>query len=150
MTGLDLSAAALRLAEPLAAAKGVACRWQQADLTKPLADIHLAASFDFAYDWEVLHHVLPEDRPAFVANVHRMVRPGGRYFSVCFSEADTSFEGQGRYRRSRIGTDLYFSSESEMRALFEPLFVIERLDSIQVPSKSGNQHIVIRALMHRR
>ena len=149
MTGLDLSTVALSMAQQLAEKRAVSCRFLQVDLTQPLANADLVAGFDFAYDWEVLHHVFPEQREVFVANVHRMLRPGGKYFSLCFSEHDRYFEGTGHLRRSHIGTDLYFSSESEMRMLFERWFRIEDLDTVTVPGKSGSEHAVIRARMIR-
>jgi SAM-dependent methyltransferase len=146
MTGIDLSPAALARARLLAAGKGVACRLIAADLTGEVEG--LDRSFDFAYDWEVLHHVFPEDRPAFVANVARMLRPGGRYLSVCFSERDRTFDGEGHYRQTRIGTHLYFSCEDEMRALFAPLFAIERLETVEVEGKT-ERHTVIATRMTR-
>jgi len=148
VTGIDLSPVALGMAERLAAEKGVGCRWLALDLTRPLETDALTAGFDFAFDWEVLHHVFPEDRPVFAANVWRMLRPGGHYLSVCFSERDRTFEGEGRYRQTRLGTRLYFSAEDEVRALVEPLFRIESLETVQVEGKTG-PHIVIRTIMTR-
>lgn len=150
VTGIDLSPNALAMADRLARERGVACRWMALDLTAPLATARadLEGAFDFAYDWEVLHHVFPAERESFVANVHRMLRSGGRYLSVCFSERDTAFEGNGKFRRTRIGTDLYFSDEDEMRALYEPLFRVEALDTLTIQDKT-RAHSVIRTLMTR-
>jgi len=148
MTGIDVSPAALDLAGRLAAEKGVVCRFIAADLTGEVVD--LDRSFDFAYDWEVLHHVFPEERGRYVANVHRMLRPGGRYLSVCFSEEDAfRFEGEGKYRTTSIGTRLYFSSEQELRDLFDPLFRIQELRAVEVAGRRG-PHSALMALMTRR
>ena len=57
MTGLDLSPGAIELASDLAARKDVACRFAAMDLTGEVEELDEA--FDFAYDWEVLHHVFP-------------------------------------------------------------------------------------------
>ncbi len=149
MTGVDLSAVAIDMARRLARERGVRCEWRAADWTAPDTAEEFAGAFAFAYDWEVLHHVFPDRRPAFVANVHRVLKPGGRYLSACFSEQDRTFEGEGHYRRTRIGTELYFSSEPEMRALFEPFFTIDGLETLQVPGKNGAVHSVIRTRMTR-
>ncbi len=131
MTGIEISPQALELAKRLAVKKGVACRFIAGDLTGNFEG--LDCSFDFAYDWEVLHHVFPENRERYVCNVHRILRPGSRYLSVCFSEDDAhGFGGGGKYRKTRFGTTLYFSSEQELRSLFEPLFYIQELCTVEI------------------
>ena len=144
VTGMDISSKALDLARRLAAARGVACRFVAADLLGDLREFESA--FDFAYDWEVLHHVFPQDRPRYAANVHRILRPGARYLSVCFNEADPGFGGEGTYRTTPLGTTLYFSSEQELRELFQPLFLVEELSTVDVPGRQS-PHRVVRALL---
>jgi 2-polyprenyl-3-methyl-5-hydroxy-6-metoxy-1,4-benzoquinol methylase len=147
VTGIDLSPAAIALAADLAGRKGVDCRYLARDLTEDVDD--LAESFDLAYDWEVLHHVFPEDREAYVRNVHRILRPGGTYLSACFSEEDTDFEGTGKYRKTRIGTTLYFSSEEELRELFEKYFVIRELYTSEIAGKYRT-HMAVIAVLERK
>jgi SAM-dependent methyltransferase len=147
VTGIDLSPKALELAGRLAADKGVSCRFVATDLAGPVRDLH--GRFDFAYDWEILHHVFPEQRERYAANVHRMLRPGGSYLSVCFSEEDAGFGGTGKYRETPLGTRLYFSSERELRELFEPLFHIGELRTVELPGKH-QPHKAVMALMTRR
>lgn len=147
MTGVDVSPKALELAKGLADKKGIACRFIAGDLTGELEG--LDRSFDFAYDWEVLHHVFPENREQYVGNVLRMLRPGARYLSVCFSEDDIpGFGGKGKYkyRKTRLGTTLYFSSEQELRSLFEPLFHIQELCTVEIAGKH-RPHMAVKALM---
>ncbi len=111
VTGVDISPSAIALAEANAKQKGVTCRFVAADVLGGLAEI--TETFDFAYDWSLLHHVFPNDRKQYVETVHRLLVPGGKYLSVCFSEKDTGFGGTGRFRMTSIGTELYFSSEDE-------------------------------------
>ncbi len=145
VTGVDVSPAAIELAERLARKNGVSCRFVAADLLG--SALPLEASFDFAYDWEVLHHIFPEDRDRYVLNVHRVLRPGARYLSVCFSENDDpGFGGEGKVRKTPLGTTLYFSSEQEIRQLFEPLFDIEELCTVEVAAKS-KPHAAVKAWM---
>ena len=110
VTGVDISPTAIRIATENARKKGVRCRFIVADL---LGDMHeVPETFDFAYDWELLHHIYPEDRERYIRNVHSVLKPGGLYLSVSFSEEDPQFGGRGKYRSTRIGTTLYFSSEA--------------------------------------
>ena len=148
MTGLDLSSSAIELATALAQRKGIACQFVDRDMTGIVAGFDNA--FDFAYDWEVLHHVFPEDRELYVTNVHRMLRPGGKYLSLCFSEEEpASFGGDGKYRTTPLDTTLYFSSERELQELFQPLFIIEQLCTIEVAGKRG-PHMAVKALMSKK
>jgi SAM-dependent methyltransferase len=147
MTGVDISVKALELAEQLAREKGVSCRFVAADLVEK--DFALETSFDFAYDWELLHHIFPENRERYIANVHRILVKGARYFSFCFSENDPAFGGKGKYRKTPLGTTLYFSSEKELEDLFEPLFDVEELHSVEISGKYG-PHMGIKALLKKK
>jgi len=144
VTGVDISPKAVELAQQLAVKKDVTCRFLAADLLGNLTE--LENSFDFAYDWEVLHHVFPDSRGRYVANVHRILRRGARYLSVCFSENDPSFGRKGKYRKTPLGTTLYFSSEQELRDLFEPIFVVEELCTVEIAGKY-NPHRAVKALL---
>jgi SAM-dependent methyltransferase len=147
VTGLDLSSRAIELARRRASERGVDCRFLVADLTGDLREHH--SSFDFAYDWEVLHHIFPGGRARYVRNVHRLLRPGGRYLSVCFSEQDPGFGGEGKYRDTRLGTRLYFSSEQELSDLFGSTFHVHELYTTGIASKAGPPHQAVVALMER-
>jgi cyclopropane fatty-acyl-phospholipid synthase-like methyltransferase len=140
VTGVDSSPTAIKMAEEKAKTRGVRCRFVVADL---LGDLHeVTDTFDFAYDWEFLHHIFPEDRETYIRNVYKIANPGATYFSVCFDESDPQFGGSGKYRTTRIGTTLYFSSESEIRELVAPYFVIRELKTVDVSSKFGPHRAV--------
>jgi SAM-dependent methyltransferase len=147
VTGADSSPTAIRIARENAGRKNVRCTFVVADLLGNLREIE--GTFDFAFDWELLHHIFPEDRKRYVKNVYRLTNPGATYFSVCFSEKDPQFGGAGKIRRTPLGTVLYFSSESEIRELLLPYFVTRELKTIQVSGKSG-PHAAIYALSERR
>jgi hypothetical protein len=97
----------------------------------------------------LLHHIFPEKRKKYVENVRRILNLGGKYFSVCFHEKDPQFGGSGKYRKTSLGTVLYFSSEDELRDLFEPYFIIEELKIITIRSKFAS-HLVNYAFMERK
>ena len=147
VTGVDNSSTAIKIAGENAKKRGVRCRFIVADL---LGDLHeVTDTFDFAYDWEFLHHIFPEDRETYIKNVHKILNPEATYFSVCFSEKDSQFGGRGKYRKTRIGTTLYFSSESELRELISPYFTIRELKTIEVSGKYG-PHFAVYVLAERR
>jgi SAM-dependent methyltransferase len=147
VTGIDLSAAAIAHAQRLARCAGALCRFVAADLLEPITEFD--GGFDVAYDWEVLHHVFPGDRRRYVANVHRMLRAGAPYLSVCFSEHDRGIAGEGQYRQTSLGTRLYLSSERELRELFDPWFEVDELRTVEVEGTRGT-HLAVKALMKRR
>lgn len=148
VTGADSSPAAIRIARKKAAEKGVRCTFVIADLLGDLDAIN--GSFDFAYDFELLHHLMPEERAVYIKNVHQLTRPHATYLSVCFSEEDPQFGGHGKTRKTPVGTILYFSSEDEIRDLVSPFFDIRSLKTIEVAAKFGGSHKAICMLGERK
>ncbi len=147
VTGVDSSRTAVTIATKNAQKKNVRCRFIAADL---LGDLHeVNDTFDFAFDWELLHHIFPEDREKYVQNVHTLLNPKATYFSVCFSEKDPQFGGVGKFRKTRMGTTLYFSQESELTSLFFKYFDVRELKTIRIGGKFG-AHCAISALLERR
>ena len=147
VTGVDISPSAIKIARENAQKKGTKSNFLTADVLGNLSE--LKETFDFAYDWEVLHHIFPENRKKYVENVHRILHPKGKYLSVCFSEKNSQFGGSGKYRATPLGTTLYFSSEEELKNLFHPYFEIKELKSIEILGKFA-PHIAIYAFMERR
>ena len=147
VTGVDSSPTAIRFAREKAERLGVACRFVVADLLGDLLEVQ--GNFDFGFDYELLHHFMPEDRETYSKNVASLLNPGATYFSVCFSEDDPQFGGRGKIRETPIGTVLYFSSESEIQELFDPYFTIQELRTIEVAGKYG-PHRAVYVLSERR
>jgi len=147
VTGIDISPTAIGIAEENARKKGIRCRFIAVDVLGDLKE--LKGTFDFAYDWELLHHVFPEQRKKYVENVHGKLRSKGRYLSLCFSEENPQFGGSGKYRKTPLGTVLYFSTEDEIRSLFEPYFQIDELRTIRISGKFA-PHLAIWAFMKKK
>lgn len=147
VTGIDISQHAIRHANDLAGREGVSCNFVVGDLLGDLKEFNTC--FDLAFDWEVLHHIFPEDRANYLRNVHDMLRPNGTYFSLCFSEKDPEFGGEGKFRKTPLGTTLYFSSEDELESAFDPFFHILELTTVEVPGKY-KPHIAINAWLERK
>jgi len=135
VTGIDISQSAIKTARANAKKKRVRCNFLVSDAIGDLDEVK--QTFDFAYDWELLHHIYPEKRKKYVENVDRILNSGGKYLSVCFSEKDPQFGGSGKYRKTPLGTILYFSSEDELSDLFDPYFNIKELKTIELMGKSA-------------
>lgn len=147
VTGVDISPTAIELARNSAIQRGIKCSFKVADVLGGMNEVF--DKFDFAFDWELLHHIFPSDREKYINNVCHLLNPGGRYLSICFSEENTQFGGKGKYRNTPLKTTLYFSSEEEMRSLFKSLFIIEELRAIEIQGKFG-PHRVIYSLLKRK
>lgn len=147
VTGVDISPSAVLIAKENAKKKGMNICFLEADVLGNLNEVK--ETFDFAYDWEMLHHIFPENRMKYVENVYRILNPYGKYLSVSFSEKDAQFGGSGKYRETQLGTTLYFSSEDELKDLFDPYFNIKELKTIEISGKSA-PHFATYAFMERR
>jgi len=135
MTGVDSSPSAIEIAKENARKRNLECDFLVMDVLEGFEKIQ--GTFDFVYDWLLLHHIYPEKRKVYCENVNKILKPGGRYLSVCFHEEDQQFGGSGKYRKTSLGTTLYFSSEKELRDLFDAVFQIKELKTIEVTGKSG-------------
>jgi SAM-dependent methyltransferase len=148
MTGVDSSPAAIQIARENMVKRGVRCTFVVADLLRD--SLPVEGTFDFAYDYELLHHLMPKEREVYIKNVHRLTRPHAVYLSVCFSEDDPQFGGVGKIRKTPIGTILYFSSEDEIRDLVSPHFCILSLKTLEVAAKFGGTHKAVYVLCERK
>ena len=147
VTGVDVSPTAVGIARQRAQQQGVKCNFIVADVLGGLKE--LAECYDFALDWELLHHLYPDQRKTYVQNVWDRLVPDGLYLSLCFSENDSQFGGSGKFRKTSLGTILYFSSEAELRDLFSPGFAIRDLRTIPVQGKHAS-HLAVYAFMQKR
>lgn len=147
VTGIDISPTAIHLAKEKANEKEIICNFITANLLDGVDE--LRGKFKFAFDWEVLHHIFPDDRKRYIESVYNLLGSKGRYFSVCFSEKDPQFGGSGKVRKTPINTVLYFSSEEELEDLFTPYFIIDELKTIEIKGKRA-PHLAVYALMSKK
>ena len=147
VTGVDFSRAAIKLAKKNAKKNGVKCEFLMADVINELDKV--PSGYDFAYDWGLLHHIMPKDREKYVSNVHGLLNLWGKYLSLCFHENDGYFEGDGKLRGSALGTNIYFSNKDELVELFSPIFEILDFQIIELAAKFG-LHIFNYCLMQKK
>jgi cyclopropane fatty-acyl-phospholipid synthase-like methyltransferase len=82
-TGVDLAANALRIAEDKGLDRGLPVRFLRHDSLR-LAD--LGETFDTVLDSLVFHIFKDDDRAAYVDGLRSVLKSGGRYFMLCFSD----------------------------------------------------------------
>jgi len=98
-TGVDLAANALQTARQKAHDRGLTARFLRHD-ARQLAD--LGESFDTILDCGLFHVFTGEDRDAFVGGLRSVVRSGGRYFMLGFSDRQSGDRGPHRLSRGEI------------------------------------------------
>jgi len=133
VTAVDFSPTAIKLARKNAKTGNAKCRFVVADVIKQLDGF--TDKWDFALEWSLLHHILPLHRGKYVENLCRILNPKAKYLSLSFSEKDTGFGSEGKCRKSSLGTALYFSSEDELKKLFERHFQIIDLRTLEIEGK---------------
>lgn len=143
VTGIDKSPRAISIAKKHMLDEGVTCNFFVVNVLKNFD--RFKGSYDFIFDWQLLHHIYPEYRHNYVRNIHRLLKKDGYYLSVCFNEGDTEFGGSGKYRDTPIGTRLYFSSKDELVMLFSKFFRI--IDFKVMRNGITTEHIVNFVLM---
>lgn len=112
VTSFDLVPAAVDRARHKAAQRGLVVDFRVASAL----DMECwTEQFDTALDSGVFHVFSDDDRPRYLAGLRQVLRPGGTYFLLCFSDWETSEIGPRRL------------SEAEIRNWFERDFDITDL-----------------------
>jgi ubiquinone/menaquinone biosynthesis C-methylase UbiE len=72
--------------------------------------LFIEAEFDTIIDSDLFNAMMDEERPIFARQIYRVLKPGGKYFMLCFSDKEP-----GDYGPRRI-------SKAEIERTFTPLF----------------------------
>ncbi|MEV6781736.1 class I SAM-dependent methyltransferase [Streptomyces sp. NPDC051098] len=124
-TGVDLAASALRVAEDKARTRGAAVRFLHHDARR-LEE--LGEQFDTVLDSGLFHMLDPDDRAAFTHGLDAVLRPGGRYFMLCFSDREPGSPGaHGPHRLTRHDITAVFADTLRIDSL-EPATIEFTLD----------------------
>jgi SAM-dependent methyltransferase len=102
--GIDFAPTAIRRARAKAESRHSRATFEE---RSALELAPLGSTFDTVTDCGMFHTFLDEHRPVYAANVAAVIRPGGRFFILCFSEREPTDWGGPR----RV-------SEDELRATF--------------------------------
>ena len=98
-TGIDVTVAAIEGARRKAVQRGLKARFVVGNVLD-LAD--LGQQFDTVLDSGLFHVLQDDDRSMFVAGLREVVRPGGRYFLLCFSDRQPGVFGPRRITQDEI------------------------------------------------
>jgi len=123
VTGVDLAPRAIEAARAKAADRGLAVRFEVGDA---LHLDRLGEQFDVVLDSGVFHVFDDADRPRYVASLAAVVRPGGRYHLLCFSERTPGDWGPRRV------------TEQELRASFADGWAVERIEPAMFELAEGS------------
>jgi len=123
-TGVDLAVSALRAAEQKARDRGLTTRFLRQDALR-LAD--LGESFDTVLDCGLFHIFGGGDRAAYAASLRSVLQPRGRYFLLCFSDAQPP-DGWARVHRV---------SQDEIKASFADGWRIDAIEPATIDITTG-------------
>ena len=98
-TGVDAAPKAIELAKDKARQRGLDVRFVVGDALDLPA---LGEMYDTVIDSAVFHVFGDDKRPTYVDALHHVVRPGGRYFMLCFSEKVPGTVGPRRVSEAEI------------------------------------------------
>lgn len=99
VTGIDFIAEPIARARRKAAERGLTANFLVMDA---LALGHLPEVFDSAIDSGLFHVFSDDDRHRYVEGLATVVKPGGRLFLLCFSDAEPGEQGPRRITRDEI------------------------------------------------
>ena len=99
VTGIDFLEEPLRRARQKAAERGLSATFLVMDA---LALRELPEVFDNAIDSGLFHVFSDHDRRRYVEGLASVLRPGGRLFLLCFSDAEPGDQGPRRVSRKEI------------------------------------------------
>jgi SAM-dependent methyltransferase len=99
VTGVDAAPTAIARAQEKARLRASSAMFAVADA---LDLVTLARTFDVALDCGLFHTFSDPDRVRFKRSLHQTLRPGARYFLLCFSERQLGDQGPRRVTQSEI------------------------------------------------
>uniref|UniRef100_UPI002DDDBD97 Methyltransferase domain-containing protein n=1 Tax=Methanosarcina acetivorans (strain ATCC 35395 / DSM 2834 / JCM 12185 / C2A) TaxID=188937 RepID=UPI002DDDBD97 len=112
VTGIDLARRAISDARAKAIERHVKVNFIVGNVLE-MDQLFTEDEFDIVIDSGLFHVITDEERLLFTRHVHRVLREGGRYFMLCFSDREP-----GEYELPRR------ASRAEIESTFSPLFNI--------------------------
>lgn len=119
--GIDGAAAAIEKAKAKAAQRGLKANFLVADA---LDLQRLGRTFDTVIDTGLFHVFSDEERPLFADSLATVLRPGGTYYMLCFSEREPGSWGPRRVTQAEIRAT--FSQGWRINAIRQATFEINQ------------------------
>jgi SAM-dependent methyltransferase len=99
VTGIDFAEGAIRIAQEKASARGLKARFLVKDA---LTLKEWNERFDNIIDSAVFHVFSDEDIQPYVQGLAHVLKPGGRLFLICFSDAEPGEQGPRRIPKQKL------------------------------------------------
>ena len=126
---MDVSAAAVELATRKAAERGASgVRFVVGDVLQPATVASLDGPYDTVTDCGVFHVFSDEDRPRYVASIRELLRAGGTYVMLVFSDEEPPGWGPRRVAQGEIRAALGQGWRIES---IEPTHMEVRIESVR-------------------
>ncbi len=119
--GIDRAATAIEKAKAKAAQRGLKANFLVADA---LDLQRLGRTFDTVIDTGLFHVFSDEERPLFADSLATVLRPGGTYYMLCFSEREPGSWGPRRVTQAEIRAT--FSQGWRINAIRQATFEINQ------------------------
>ena len=117
--GVDIAELAIQRAREKAEERGIHATFQVADA---MHLDRLGRQFDVITDSGVFHVFSDDERPAFVTSLRSVLRPGGMYYMMCFSDRQPGDWGPRRVSKAEIRAS--FTDGWSVRSIEPAQFVI--------------------------
>jgi ubiquinone/menaquinone biosynthesis C-methylase UbiE len=101
VTGIDLAEIAISDAKAKAAERHVNVNFVVGDVLR-MDQLFKKSEFDLIIDSFLFHTFPDEERPIFARQVYKVLKPGGKYFMLCFSDKDPAGPGPRRISKAEI------------------------------------------------
>ena len=138
VTGIDFSEVARQRAENNAKKENVQCVFRTMDALS-VAELH--DSFDFVFEWGLLHLIMPPQRRKYLSGIKKVLKSGGGYMSASLSHLDSTLGNSGlKYRVAPASSLwLYYSTHAELKELFSDFFEIIESTLTSIPTENGGR-----------
>ena len=117
--GVDIAELAIQRAREKAEERGIHATFQVADA---MHLDRLGRQFDVITDSGLFHVFSDDERPAFVTSLRSVLRPGGMYYMMCFSDRQPGDWGPRRVSKAEIRAS--FADGWSVRSIEPAQFVI--------------------------
>lgn len=124
VTGMDLVKDAIADAKIKATERHVRANFVVGNVLH-MDKLFMEGEFDIVIDSGLFHVMIDEERPIFAQQVHRVLKTGGKYLMLCFSDKEPAGYGPRRI------------SKAEIKQTFTPLFKIIYIKDTTFDSRFG-------------
>ena len=128
VTGIDMVENAIKDAKTKAIKNNVKINFVVGNVLQ-MDQFFAETEFDIVIDSGLFHVMTDEERPVFAWQIYRVLKQGGKYFMLCFSDKEP-----GDYGPRRISKD-------EIEHTFKPLFNIVYIKDAALDSEIGPSSI---------